>query len=84
MEQYEQKLLRNVMPQELTKLILAATTSTSRRPWISSCRAMANAIQNKSVDYVHKFFVLERDFEPGEEEKLRKEFAWSFEGVDED
>ncbi|KAK7851847.1 skp1-like protein 10 [Quercus suber] len=48
------------------------------------CRPVANAIQNKSVKYVCKFFGLESDFELGEEEKLREEFAWSFEGVDED
>ncbi|KAK4594838.1 hypothetical protein RGQ29_018531 [Quercus rubra] len=84
MEQYEQELLRNVMPQELTKLILAANYLNFKEALDFFCRTVANAIQNKSVDYVRKFFGLESDFEPGEEEKLCKEFAWSFEGVDED
>uniref|UniRef100_A0A7N2LKZ5 SKP1 component dimerisation domain-containing protein n=1 Tax=Quercus lobata TaxID=97700 RepID=A0A7N2LKZ5_QUELO len=84
MEQYEQDLLRNVMPQELTELILAANYLNFKEALDFFCRAMANAIQNKSVEYFHKFFGLESDFEPGEEEKLCKEFAWSFEGVDED
>ena len=84
MEQYEQELLRNVMPQELNKLILAANYLNFKEALDFFCRTVANAIQNKSVDYVRKFFGLESDFEPGEEEKLCKEFAWSFEGVDED
>lgn len=84
MEQYEQELLKNVMPQELTELILAANYLNFQEALDFFCRAVASAIQNKSVEYVRKFFGLESDFKPGEEEKLREEFAWSFEGVDED
>ncbi|KAL0009367.1 hypothetical protein SO802_010869 [Lithocarpus litseifolius] len=83
MEQCEQELLRKVMPQELTELILAANYLNFKEALDFFCRAVASAIQNKSVEYVRKFFGLESDFEPGEEEKLREEFAWSFEGVDE-
>ena len=83
MEQYEQELLRKVMPQELTELILAANYLNFKEALDFFCRAVACAIQNKSVEYVRKFFGLESDFEPEEEEKLREEFAWSFEGVDE-
>ncbi|KAL4598063.1 hypothetical protein ACB092_11G031800 [Castanea dentata] len=84
MEHYEREFLKNVMPQELTELILAANYLNFKEALDFFCRAVASAIQNKSVEYVRKFFGLESDFEPGEEEKLREEFAWSFEGVDED
>ncbi|KAJ7948977.1 SKP1 [Quillaja saponaria] len=46
--------------------------------------AVADRIKNKSVEYVRKFFGFENDFTPEEEAKLREDYAWAFEGVDED
>ncbi|KAL0011878.1 hypothetical protein SO802_006986 [Lithocarpus litseifolius] len=55
-KQYEQELLKNLTPWELSK----------------------------SVEYVRKFFGIKGDYKPHEEEKYCEEYAWAFEGVDED
>nr|POF21623.1 skp1-like protein 16 [Quercus suber] len=47
-------------------------------------QALADHIQNKSVEYVRKFFGIKGNYEPHEEEKYREEYAWAFEGVHED
>ncbi|KAI5332563.1 hypothetical protein L3X38_022692 [Prunus dulcis] len=47
-------------------------------------QCVADRIKNKSVEYVRKLFGVENDFTPEEEQKLREEYAWAFEGVDED
>ncbi|CAI0450482.1 unnamed protein product [Linum tenue] len=45
---------------------------------------IADRIQNKSVEFVRKFFGIENDFTPEEEQAIRDQNAWAFEGVDED
>ncbi|OMO84614.1 SKP1 component [Corchorus capsularis] len=47
-------------------------------------QAVADRIQNKSVEYVRRFFGIDNDFPPEEEARLRAENAWAFEGVDPD
>ncbi|KAM1120140.1 hypothetical protein ACFX13_045031 [Malus domestica] len=47
-------------------------------------QCVADRIKNKSVEYVRKLFGVESDFTPEEEQKLRDDYAWAFEGVDED
>jgi len=46
-------------------------------------QAAADRIQNKSVEYMRKFFGIENDFTPEEEAKLCEERSWAFEDVDE-
>ncbi|KAJ4724605.1 SKP1 [Melia azedarach] len=45
---------------------------------------VADRIKNKSVEYVRELFGIANDFTPEEEESIRKEYAWAFEGVDKD
>ncbi|KAL3834474.1 hypothetical protein ACJIZ3_009210 [Penstemon smallii] len=45
---------------------------------------MADMIKDKSVKWMRKNFNLQNDFSPEEEEKIRKEYAWAHEGVEED
>ncbi|KAJ6740590.1 SCF UBIQUITIN LIGASE SKP1 COMPONENT [Salix purpurea] len=47
-------------------------------------RAVADRIQNRSVEYVRSFFGIDNDFTSEEEALLREEHAWAFEDVDED
>nr|ANA07508.1 SKIP1-1a protein [Fragaria x ananassa] len=47
-------------------------------------QSVADRIKNKSVEYVRKLFGIESDFTPEEEAELRQQYAWAFEGVDED
>ncbi|XP_031265990.1 SKP1-like protein 14 [Pistacia vera] len=45
---------------------------------------VAERIKNKSVEYVREFFGIENDFTEEEENRLREENSWAFEGVDAD
>ncbi|KAK4430964.1 SKP1-like protein 1B [Sesamum alatum] len=47
-------------------------------------RRIADRMKNKSVEWVRKTFHIESDFTPEEEEQMKKEFAWAWEGVDSD
>ncbi|KAJ6929597.1 SKP1-like protein 14 [Populus alba x Populus x berolinensis] len=47
-------------------------------------QAVADRIENKSVEYVRGFFGIDNDFTAEEEAALRQEHAWAYEGVDED
>ena len=47
-------------------------------------QSVADRIQNKSVEYVRRFFGIESDYTPQEEAQLREGCAWAFEDVDED
>ncbi|KAJ6740589.1 SCF UBIQUITIN LIGASE SKP1 COMPONENT [Salix purpurea] len=47
-------------------------------------QAVADRIQNRSVEYVRSFFGIDNDFTSEEEALLREEHAWAFEDVDED
>ncbi|CAN1263205.1 SKP1-like protein 9 [Linum perenne] len=44
----------------------------------------ASRIKNKSVEFVRKFFGIENDFTPEEEQAIRDQHPWAYEGVDED
>ena len=83
-KQFEQGLLKNLAPGELVDLISAANYLDFKEGLEFFNQALADHIQNKNVEYVRKFFGIKNDFEPHEEEKYREEYAWAFEGVDED
>lgn len=83
-KQYEQELIKNLKPGELVDLISAANYLDFKEGLEFFNQALADHIQNKSVEYVRKFFGIKGDYEPHEEEKYREEYAWAFEGVDED
>ncbi|KAK6136192.1 hypothetical protein DH2020_030083 [Rehmannia glutinosa] len=45
---------------------------------------IADRIKNKSEKCVRKLFGIENDFEPEEEEKIKREYSWCWEGIDSD
>ncbi|KAF1864580.1 hypothetical protein Lal_00039208 [Lupinus albus] len=47
-------------------------------------KTVAKLIENKSIEFVRKFFGIVNDFTPSEEAKIREEIAWAFDGIDED
>ncbi|OMO97274.1 SKP1 component [Corchorus olitorius] len=47
-------------------------------------QAIADRLENKSVEYARKLFRIENDFTPQEEDDLRHGNEWAFEGVDDD
>lgn len=49
-----------------------------------TCQAVADYIKDKSVEEMREIFNVENDFPPEEENVVRKEFAWVFEGVNDD
>ncbi|KAL0402070.1 UNVERIFIED_CONTAM: SKP1-like protein 20 [Sesamum latifolium] len=48
------------------------------------CQEIADRMQNKSVKWVRKTFCIENDFTPEEEEQIKQEHAWAWEGVESD
>ncbi|KAL2245954.1 UNVERIFIED_CONTAM: SKP1-like protein 20 [Sesamum indicum] len=45
---------------------------------------IANRMQNKSVKWVRKTLCIENDFTPEEEEQIKRDHAWAWEGVESD
>ncbi|KAK6156344.1 hypothetical protein DH2020_010592 [Rehmannia glutinosa] len=45
---------------------------------------IADRIKNKSEKCVRKLFGIENDFEPEEEQKIKREYSWCWEGIDSD
>ncbi|KAL2227723.1 UNVERIFIED_CONTAM: SKP1-like protein 1B [Sesamum indicum] len=48
------------------------------------CQEIADRMQNKSVKWVRKMFCIENDFTPEEEEQIKCDYAWAWEGVESD
>ncbi|KAK4480347.1 hypothetical protein RD792_013418 [Penstemon davidsonii] len=48
------------------------------------CGKIADMMQGKSPEWVRKTFNIQNDFSPEEEAKVREEYAWAHEGVEED
>ncbi|KAJ4705783.1 SKP1 [Melia azedarach] len=69
---------------QIKEMILVANYLNIKEMLDFLTETVANRIKNKSVEYVRKFFGIENDFTPEEEEAARKEYEWAFEGVDED
>lgn len=68
----------------LNEMILVANYLIIKKMLDHSTKTLANTIKNKSVEYVRKFFGIENNFTPKEEETVRKEYEWAFAGVDPD
>ncbi|XVF33815.1 hypothetical protein REPUB_Repub18cG0003200 [Reevesia pubescens] len=45
-------------------------------------QAVADRIENKSVEYVRRFFGIENDYTAEEEAEVRAQNEWAFQGVD--
>ncbi|AES66313.1 putative S-phase kinase-associated protein [Medicago truncatula] len=82
---FEAEFVKNLDNEEVKDLFLAANYLDTKKLLDFTSQVIADRIENKSVEYVRKYFGIEdTEFLPGEEEKLREELAWSFTGVDKD
>nr|GLL41324.1 SKP1-like protein 1A [Ipomoea trifida] len=65
--------------QTLLDLIMAANFLNIKSLLDLTCQAVANLIENKTVEELRKNFNIQNDFTPEEEEEVRRENAWAFE-----
>lgn len=70
--------------EEVKVLFLASNYLNVDRLFAFLSQTIANRIENKSIEYVRKYFGIDNDFTPDEEAKLREERVWAFRGVNED
>ncbi|XP_019184099.1 PREDICTED: SKP1-like protein 1A [Ipomoea nil] len=63
----------------LLDLILAANFLNVKSLLDLTTKAVANLIEKKTVEEVRKFFNIQNDYTPEEEEEIRKESPWAFE-----
>ncbi|QCE07626.1 SKP1-like protein 14 [Vigna unguiculata] len=82
--EYDQELAKKLSHDELKEILVAANYLNMKTLFHFIATAIANVIQNKSVEFVRDFFGIVNDFTEEEEAELRKTNAWAFEGVDED
>ncbi|XP_027343007.1 SKP1-like protein 14 [Abrus precatorius] len=83
-KRFDEQFVKALSSDELKLLFLAANYLNMKSFFDFLSQSIANLIENKSVEFVRKFFDIENDFTPEEEAKLRKAHAWAFEGIDED
>lgn len=83
-ENYDKEFLKEQNNEALKELILAANYLNVKDLLDMLNQEAADRIKNRSVEYVRKFFGIESDFTPEEEQRIRNENAWAFEGVDPD
>ncbi|KAK7356847.1 hypothetical protein VNO80_16126 [Phaseolus coccineus] len=82
--EYDQELVKRLSHEELKEICMVANYLNMKTLLHLTASAIANLIQNKSVEFVRHFFNIINDFTPEEEVQLRKTHEWAFEGVDED
>ncbi|MED6143839.1 hypothetical protein PIB30_009649 [Stylosanthes scabra] len=81
---YDADFAKSMSHEELKALVLAANYLNVHDLLEFLNVTVANVIENKSVEFVRKFFGIENDFTPEEEEKIRSQNEWAFIGVDQD
>ncbi|GLT61236.1 hypothetical protein SLA2020_339580 [Shorea laevis] len=81
---FEAEFVSDESNEALKELILAAHYLNIEDMLSLLNQTVADRIKNKSVEYVRGLFGIENNFSPEEEERLRQENAWAFEGVDAD
>ncbi|KAL3849223.1 hypothetical protein ACJIZ3_011105 [Penstemon smallii] len=69
---------------DLGNLVLAANYLDVKDLLDIICQKMADTMKDKSVMWVRENFQIQNDYSPEEEEKVREEYAWAFEGVEDD
>ncbi|CAI0555499.1 unnamed protein product [Linum tenue] len=81
---FSDEFVKKLELEEVRDLVLAANYLNI--PYLLDVlnQNVADRIQNKSVEFVRKFFGIENDFTPEEEQAVREQNAWAFEGVDQD
>ncbi|KAL3838299.1 hypothetical protein ACJIZ3_022890 [Penstemon smallii] len=69
---------------ELFNLILAANYLNVKDLLDLISGKIADMMKDKSVKWVRENFNIQNDYSPEEEEKVREEYVWAHEGVEED
>ncbi|KAB1216900.1 SKP1-like protein 10 [Morella rubra] len=83
-EAFEVEFVGEENDEGIKELVLAANYLNIKDLLDFLNQSVANRIQNKSVEYVRRFFGIENDYTPEEEARIRQENEWAFEGVDAD
>ncbi|OMO66402.1 SKP1 component [Corchorus capsularis] len=83
-KQFNENFFKSQHNQTLMAMCLAANYLDEKELLDTVEQAIADRMENKSVEYARKFFGIENDFTPEEEEDLRQGNEWAFEGVDDD
>ncbi|KAL0298926.1 UNVERIFIED_CONTAM: E3 ubiquitin ligase complex SCF subunit sconC [Sesamum calycinum] len=81
---FDEEFLSGMEVDVLCDVALAANYLDIRGLFHEVCQRIANGMTNKSVEWVRKTFRIESDFTAEEEEQIKKEYAWAWEGVDSD
>ncbi|KAF7801366.1 SKP1-like protein 14 [Senna tora] len=81
---YDSNYLKNLDNYAILELLMAANYLNVKDLLDFLNQGIANRIKNKSVEYVRKFFGIENDFTPEEEQAIRLENSWVWEDIDED
>ncbi|KDP32225.1 hypothetical protein JCGZ_13832 [Jatropha curcas] len=81
---YDANFVKELSNEQLREMILASNYLNFRSLLDMLNQATADLIKNKSVEFVREFFGIENDFTEEEEQRLRQENAWAFEGLDQD
>ncbi|XP_065848570.1 SKP1-like protein 14 [Euphorbia lathyris] len=79
---YDEKFVEDLNNEEMVEMILAVNYLCIKSFMDMLTQAVANRIKNWSVERVRDFFGIENDFTPEEEAKLRQEYPWAYEGVE--
>ncbi|XP_038691528.1 SKP1-like protein 1A [Tripterygium wilfordii] len=79
---FNKKFLEEKSDGELKEMLIAASDLEIEALVEVLAQGIADRIKNMSVESMRKFFGVENDFTAEEEEEIRKEYPWAFEGVD--
>ncbi|KAF1864400.1 hypothetical protein Lal_00022058 [Lupinus albus] len=82
--EFEAQFVKDLSLEELKELLIAVGYLKVNGLLVLLSKTVAKLIENKSVEFVRKFFGIVNDFTPSEEAKCREENAWAFDSVDED
>jgi S-phase kinase-associated protein 1 len=83
MKAYGEELLNIMYPAQVFDIMLAAHNLGFKEALDFFSDAVADHIENKSVNFVRRYFGIKNDFSPDEEEELRRKNDWAFEGIEE-
>ncbi|KAK3217668.1 hypothetical protein Dsin_011638 [Dipteronia sinensis] len=81
---YDSGLLKEWSDDMIREVLLSANYLDMKDLLELTMKGIAERIQNKSPEFVRKFFGVENDFTPEEEAKIREENSFAFEGIDQD
>ncbi|KAK4430962.1 SKP1-like protein 1B [Sesamum alatum] len=81
---FDEEFVAGVEMSVLFDVVLAANYLNIKGLLDLVCQEIADRMQNKSVRWVRKTFGIDNDFTPEEEEQIKNEHAWAWEGVDSD